>query len=205
MQRSVDHRHHATRRRIPERREDPRTKTLGFSPRQLPFLYVLVGNWIFSAVFFAGGKQVWHWVPTSWDVGDRMALVVQNSVFAILPGVIGICIVAAQRLNPKMWVGRMAKPNSALDINTRFILNTFEQFIAFFVANAGLALYCPPEEARSLVLLTILFVAGRILFWIGYHYNPLVRAFGFGIGFYPTVAAFAWLMLMMVFGIRVPL
>ena len=74
-----------------------------------------------------------------------------------------------------------------------------------FVANAGLALYCPPEEARSLILLTILFVAGRILFWIGYHYNPLMRAFGFGIGFYPTVAAFAWLMLMMVFGIRVPL
>src|SRR5262245_6216014 len=158
MQRSVDHRvdhRHAAKRRTPERRHDPRTaKTLGFSPRQLPFLYVLVGNWIFSAAFFGGVKLFWNWVPDSWDVGDRMALVVQNSVFAILPGVIGICIVAAQRLNPKMWVGRMAKPNSALDINTRFILNTFEQFIAFFVANAGLALYCPPEEARSLILLT---------------------------------------------------
>jgi uncharacterized MAPEG superfamily protein len=205
MQRSVDHRHHVAKRRIPERREDPRIKRFGFSPRQLPFLYVLVGNWIFSAVFFAGVKQFWHWIPTSWDAGDRMSLVIQNSVFAVLPGVIGICVVAAQRLDPKMWVGRMAKPGSALDINTRFILNTFEQYITFFVANAGLALYCPPDEARSLILLTILFVAGRILFWIGYHYNPLMRAFGFGIGFYPTVAAFAWLMLMMVFGIRVPL
>ena len=132
MQRSVDHRHVA-RRRMPERREDPRVKRFGFSPRQLPFLYVLVGNWIFSAAFFSGVKLFWHWEPTEWGIGDRMALVIQNSVFAILPGVIGICIVAAQRLDPKMWVGRMAKPNSALDINTRFILNTFEQFIAFFV------------------------------------------------------------------------
>ena len=35
----------------------------------------------------------------------------------------------AQRLDPSMWVGRVAKPNSSLDINTRFILNTFEQFL----------------------------------------------------------------------------
>jgi hypothetical protein len=32
-----------------------------------------------------------------------------------------------------------------------------------------------------------------------------LRAFGFGITFYPTVAAFAWLMLIMIFGIRIPL
>ena len=68
-------------------------------------------------------------MPTEWSSpGDRIALVLKGSVFALLPGVIGICIVAAQRLDPEMWVGRIAKTNSALDINTRFILNTFEQF-----------------------------------------------------------------------------
>jgi uncharacterized MAPEG superfamily protein len=204
MHRSIEQRS-APSRRVSERRHDPRVQHLGFSSRQWPFLYVLVGNWIFSILVFAGAKLLWHWVPAEWGVGDRMALVVKDAVFAIVPGVIGICIVAAQRLDPKMWVGRVAKPHSALDINTRFILNTFEQFIAFFVANAGLALYCPPEEARSLIILTVLFVLGRILFWIGYHRNPYLRAFGFGIGFYPTVAAFAWLMLIMVLGIRVPL
>jgi uncharacterized MAPEG superfamily protein len=104
-----------------------------------------------------------------------------------------------------MFVGQTPKPNSSVDINNKFILNTFEQFTAYFVANAGLAMYCPPEEARSLPLLTALFVMGRILFWIGYHKNPYLRAFGFGITFYPTVAAFAWLVLIMVFGIRIPL
>jgi len=140
-----------------------------------------------------------------WGIADRIALVLKDAVFALLPGVIGICIVAAQRLNPSMFVGQVPKPNSAVDINNRFILNTFEQFTAYFVANAGLAMYCPPEEARSLPLLTMLFVMGRILFWIGYHRNPYLRAFGFGITFYPTVVAFAWLMLIMVFGIRIPL
>ena len=76
---------------------------------------------------------MWDWVPTEWTLGDRIALVIKDAVIAILPAVLAICIVAAQRLDPR-HVGRphTAKPNSALDINTKFILNTFEQFIALF-------------------------------------------------------------------------
>jgi hypothetical protein len=203
MQRTVEQRH-TPKRRTSARRHPP-AKVFGFTARQRPFIIVLVANWIFSIAFFLGMKLVWHWQPEAWGIADRIALVLKDAVFALLPGVIGICIVAAQRLNPSMFVGQMPKPNSAVDINNRFILNTFEQFTAYFVANAGLAMYCPPEEARSLPLLTMLFVMGRILFWIGYHRNPYLRAFGFGITFYPTVAAFAWLMLIMIFGIRIPL
>ena len=35
---------------------------------------------------------------------------------------------------------------------------------------------------------------GRALFWIGYHKNPLLRAFGFGLTFYPTVIIIVWLL-----------
>jgi len=203
MQRSIEERQ-APKRRTSKRR-DPRTQYFGFTARQLPFIFVLVGNWVFSALFFGLAKLFWHWVPLDWTLGDRIALVIKDAVFAILPAVIGICMVAAQRLDPNMWVGRTAKPNSALDINTRFILNTFEQFILYFIGNAALALYCPLEEARTLIILTILFVLGRLLFWVGYHVNPFLRAFGFGITFYPTIAVYAWLILFMVFGIRVPL
>jgi hypothetical protein len=201
MQRSVEQRH-APKRRISARRH-PREQVLGFTARQWPFIFVLVGNWLFAAAFFAVAKLLWDWVPTDWTLGDRIALVIKDAVVAIMPAVLAICIVAAQRLDPSMWVGRTAKPNSALDINTRFILNTFEQFILYFIGNAGMALYCPPEEARSLIILTALFLLGRVLFWIGYHYNPFVRAFGFGITFYPTVAVFLWLILRMGFGVTI--
>ena len=91
-------------------------------------------------------------------------------------------------------------------ISTRdFILNTFEQFTAYLVAIAVVALYSPPEGARALPILTALFVLGRILFWVGYHKHPYLRAFGFGITFYPTVAVYIWFVLLIVFGIRIPL
>ena len=201
MQRSAELQ---VKRRMAKRR-DPGARFLGFTSRQWPFLYVLFGNWLFALLFFFGAKFLWHWQPQDWTVGDRLALVIKDAVFAILPAVIGICIIAAQRLDPNMWVRRTIKPNSALDINTRFILNTFEQFMLYFIGNAGLALYCPLEEARTLIILTILFVLGRVLFWVGYHINQYVRAFGFGLTFYPTVVVYAWLILAMVFGIRVPL
>jgi len=204
MQRSVEQRQKPSRRKA-KRRVDPRVKYFGFTAMQWPFIATLVGNWLFAAAFFATAKYFWTWTPEAWGIADRLALVIKCAVIAIIPGVLAICIVAAQRLDPSMFVGRVPKPNSPVDINTKFILNTFEQFTAWFIALAGLAMYCPLEEARTLPILTALFVLGRILFWIGYHKNPYLRAFGFGTTFYPTVAAYAWLVLIMVFGIRVPL
>lgn len=203
MQRSVEQRHTAKRTGKPRRH--PHARTLGFTDRQWPFIYVLLGNWLFAAGFYAIAKLFWDWQPEDWTVGDRIALVIKVAVFAILPAVVAICIVAAQRLDPSQFVGRVPKPNSAVDINNRFILNTFEQFILFFIGMAALALYCPLDEARTLIILTMLFVLGRLLFWVGYHYNPYMRAFGFGLTFYPMVAVYLWLMLYMVLGIRVNL
>jgi hypothetical protein len=201
MQRSIEERQ--TPKRRAAKRRHPTTQVLGFTPRQWPFIFVLVGNWIFAGLVFALAKYFWDWVPTDWTLGDRIALVIKDAVVAIMPAVLAICIVAAQRLDPSMFVGRVPKPNSAVDINNRFILNTIEQFILYFIGNAGMALYCPPEEARALIILTGLFVLGRLLFWVGYHYNPFVRAFGFGITFYPTVAVYLWLILRMGFGITI--
>lgn len=193
-------------RQTGRKRRALRRARFGFSHQQWPFILVLVGNWLFAIAFFALCKAFITWQPEAWTTaGDRLALVIKGSVFAILPGVIAIAVVAAQRLDPDMWVGQRVKPNSALDINTRFILNTFEQFTAYFVVHAAMALYAPIEEARSMPILTALFVMGRILFWVGYHKNPYLRAFGFGITFYPTVAAYAWVVVLMVFGVYIPI
>jgi hypothetical protein len=203
MPRSIEERY-APKRRTEWRRR-PRAQVLGLSQRQWPFIFALVGNWLFAWLVFALAKLTWHWEPSEWTLGDRIALVIKDAVIAILPAVLAICIVAAQRLNPSMFVGRMPKPNSAVDINNRFILNTVEQFILYFIGNAGLALFCPPEDARTLIILTALFLVGRVMFWVGYHYNPYLRSFGFGITFYPTVTVYLWLILYMVFGIHVDL
>ncbi len=176
----------------------------GLTHEQWPFVLVLVGNWVFALAWFFTIKQFWIWQPEVWNgFGDRLVLLFNCAIFAALPGLLSVTVVAVQRLNPDMWAGKKVRPNSALDINTRIILNTFEQFTLYFIAHAGLCLYAVQHEVRSVPILTGLFLLGRLLFWIGYHKNPLLRAFGFGLTFYPTFGVFVWLMLYLVFGIYV--
>lgn len=178
---------------------------LGFSRKTWPFVKVLFANSALGLVFYVCAKLVFHWQPQAWEVADRLALVIKCLVFAILPAVVAIAIVAVQRLNPDLWVGQKVRPYSSLDINTRFVLNTVEQFILLLVGLSGISLYVPVSEARTVPILAALFLIGRILFWVGYHKNPYLRAFGFGLTFYPTVVVFMWLIVRIVFGIYIPI
>lgn len=175
----------------------------GFSAEQWPFVVALVTNWLFSAVWFIATKLFVTWQPAAWDtLEDKLQLVVHDAVFAAIPMLVAIAVVAAQRLDPEMMVGHKVRPNSALDINSRFILNTAEQFVLYLIGQLGLMFYAPAQNAGTLVSLTVLWLFGRLLFWIGYHKNPLLRAFGFGITFYPTVIVYVWLMVMVTTGYR---
>jgi hypothetical protein len=58
-----------------------------------------------------------------------------------------------------------------------------------------LALALQPQDLGLIRALAGLFAAGRAAFWLGYLYAPWARAFGLGLTFYPTIAAFVWLAL----------
>ena len=175
-----------------------------FSREQRKYLQVLVSTWIFGALWYGIGKYVIPWQPESWNtVADRLELVARDAVFALIPMILMICVVAAQRLNPRHMVGHLIRPNTPVDINTRCVANTAEQFVLFFIAQVGLVINAPPHEAVVLPVLTALFILGRFLFWWGYHNNQLVRAFGFGITFYPTLMALVWLLLRFTLGVEI--
>ena len=56
------------------------------------------------------------------------------------------------------------------------------------------------ERLAFLVLvMSLAFAIARLLFWIGYHRAPPLRAFGFAATFYPTVAAALWALVVWLF------
>lgn len=68
-----------------------------------------------------------------------------------------------------------------------------------------MALYLTPKDAQTVPILATLFFIGRVIYWWGYHHNTYVRAFGFGLTFYPTVIVYAWLLLIMLTGFYFPI
>lgn len=80
-------------------------------------------------------------------------------------------------------------PGSPSNIDQRVLANTCEQIV--------LAMALWPFVLLTLGGLTVLFLAvgfalARIAYWAGYHMSPLLRAFGFGATFFPTVLGAFW-------------
>jgi fatty-acid desaturase len=64
-------------------------------------------------------------------------------------------------------------------INLRYLQNTLEQLVMFVPGLLGLAIYSHDGGAmRAVVAATIVWIATRIAFWIGYHRSSAQRAYG---------------------------
>lgn len=177
----------------------------GFSPQAWPFMQILAAAGVSSTVYYAALDLMSDWQPQSWEIADRLALLLKCSVLTTFPFIAAVIVVAAQRLNPRYLEGKGVKRDSALDINSRVAQNSLEQFVLYFVGLGAMALYLTPKDAQTVPILATLFFIGRVLYWWGYHHNTYVRAFGWGLTFYPTVIVYAWLALIMSTGLYFPI
>jgi len=125
------------------------------------------------------------------DAAARLAFAVKWLLVPGLTLLAGIGFTANRRFFTRDAID--GGESSALDINLRYNRNTLEQAVLAAIAWTGLALTLPHERLALIAWLAILFAVGRALFWLGYLIAPWARAFGFGLTFYPTVAAYVWL------------
>ena len=66
-----------------------------------------------------------------------------------------------------------------MTINLRYLQNTLEQLLVFLPGLFGLAYYCDSGAAmRAVAATTLVWIAARFAFWIGYHQGALHRAAG---------------------------
>lgn len=125
------------------------------------------------------------------DPASRLAFAAK---WLLVPGLmllLGIGLTANRRFFDPDAIDGGATP--ALEIGQRYNRNTLEQTVLAAIAWTGLALQLPHERLALIPELALVFAVGRILFWLGYRIAPWARAFGFGLTFYPTVAATIWL------------
>jgi hypothetical protein len=135
-----------------------------------------------------------HVVLPLGDPGSRVAFAAK---WLLIPGfalLIGIGVVASRRFfSPDAIDGTPEPIGRTLGINLRYNQNTLEQTVLVVIAWPLLALLLPAGQLGLNPVLAVLFGFGRAAFWIGYLIAPWARAFGFGLTFTPTAAAYVWL------------
>lgn len=132
-----------------------------------------------------------RWIAPRTDIADRLALALRLDLAVLLCLVAAIGRVANQRFRSAEDIGGAGSPGESPMVHrSRAILqNTLEQVVLAIPVHLALALLLPADRMAVIAALVLLFVIGRIAFTVGYPHGGPGRAFGFGLTFYPSVAA----------------
>jgi len=113
-------------------------------------------------------------------VSDRLVFALKCSAVAILfCFVLGIEAVAHERLRSPAIDPLRSYETRRMRVNLRYLQHTLEQLFVFVPGLLGLAAYSADGSAmRWVVAATVVWIAARIAFWIGYHRSSAERGYG---------------------------
>lgn len=141
---------------------------------------VILGAFAVAAVLWL---CVYFLLPPFSGMADplaRMAVALGCLCFAALFSLLlGVEAVAHERLQSAAIDPLSSHGTRRMTINARYLQNTLEQFVVFAPGLLGLAFFASDGRAmRAVVAVTVVWIAARWAFWIGYHRSPLYRAAG---------------------------
>ncbi|HUZ67227.1 MAG TPA: MAPEG family protein [Beijerinckiaceae bacterium] len=126
---------------------------------------------------------VYYFLPPIAGMTDplaRFALALKLCCVAILFCFLtGIEAVAHERLRSAAIDPLSGYETRRMKINLRYLQHTLEQLALFVPGLFALAFYCSDGRSmRAVVATTVVWIATRFAFWIGYHYGSQHRAVG---------------------------
>ena len=124
-------------------------------------------------------------------------------IFALIPTIMTAFL--APGIVMAMMVGRLAQQRffddaiidgehltGAAEIDQQVLRNTVEQLVLALSIWPGAAVLLAGHGPGVIMALGIGFAITRVIFWVGYHISPPLRAFGFAGTFYPTILVALW-------------
>ena len=118
---------------------------------------------------------LYHWLPEPAGASPMSTALACAAIAVLLALVAGVEAVAHERLVTAAIDPLAGVETRRLRVNYRYLSNTVEQYIVFVAGLLALAVYASP---RMLIVVTIVWLLSRWAFWIGYHFNPLLRGIG---------------------------
>ena len=120
----------------------------------------------------------------------RLKLLAEALVFPCFFALAMVIKVGSQRFgNPAQDPTKMNANSAKMKTDIQILQNTFEQTLIFVISLFALSAMLPAEWLWVIPTNGILFITGRVLFFTGYHINPLFRAPGFAMGLFSTLSA----------------
>lgn len=130
--------------------------------------------------------------PNLPTMADRIAFALKWQALSAMTVIAGIMWVGNRRFHSPAINPLDDTAKKFVEIPSKYLSNTTEQFLMHFVACLTLSVHLPLDKIMVLPLLSLLFVLARCVFAVGYSIRPIFRAPGFTLTFTPTVCSFVY-------------
>lgn len=130
----------------------------------------------------------WHFLPEFTNNQRHLVLSTALIVLAI-PLFLSITGVVFKRYASESLI-QGYQSTEKMPLAQSNLQNTLEQTIANLLPMLAFALSAPAQHLKIILIQAGCFVAGRFLFFMGYHYHPLMRLAGFVVGWYGAIIMF---------------
>ncbi|TMS18599.1 Transmembrane protein 79 [Larimichthys crocea] len=119
----------------------------------------------------------------------RVVYTLRCAFFAIIPIVLGMLVLGVARLRystlKPLYESKLV--NKEVAIHWHFVHESLALFLFFFLQLAVMATYISQDLVKLVPLLTIIFVFGRLIYWLCLCLGSSIRGFGFGLSFLPIL------------------
>ncbi|CAM4640685.1 unnamed protein product [Leuciscus chuanchicus] len=144
---------------------------------------------MFPLLTWAGYRLLPFDAPPLDSTPLRLLYTLRCAFFAGIPIVLGVLVQGVSRLRfgtPKplfdgMWESRQVV------VHGHFVRDSLHLYLLFFLQLAVMATYARQDLLKLVPLLTIVFVFGRLIYWVCVAFGSSVRALGLGLSFLPLL------------------
>ncbi|XP_060915025.1 transmembrane protein 79-like [Labrus mixtus] len=119
----------------------------------------------------------------------RLVYTLRCSFFATIPILLGVVVQGAARLRfsslKPLYENKLL--NKEVAVHWHYVNESLALFLFFFLQLAVMATYISQDLVKLVPLLTIIFVFGRLIYWLCLSLGSTIRGLGFGLSFLPIL------------------
>ncbi|XP_073678460.1 transmembrane protein 79 [Garra rufa] len=148
---------------------------------------------IFPLLTWGGYKLLPFDAPPIDSSALRLIYTLRCAFFASIPIVLGVLVQGVSRLKfgtlKPLFKGTWE--NREVAVHSHYVRDSLQLYLLYFMQLAVMATYTQQEMLKLVPLLTIIFVFGRLIYWVCVTFGSSVRAFGFALSFLPLLVLLA--------------
>ncbi|XP_061673764.1 transmembrane protein 79 [Syngnathoides biaculeatus] len=131
--------------------------------------------------------------PLMGSAPHRVVYTLRCAVFASVPILLGVVVqgVARIRYGDVKPIFESEERNAKVSVHGHFVSQSVGLFLFYFLQLAVLASYVSHDLMKLVPLLTVIFVFGRLIYWLCLSLGSGARGLGFGLSFFPTLVMLA--------------